>query len=236
MLRASWLDPRVRFLWALAVLLAASAGWLTALQFRERQADNALITSGTKAEATVWSQAGPRRPDQPLRAGPVVLEFDYQGKPQEVVRELTNPPADLKAGGKVPIRYDPANPQHLTDRTEPQPIIRYLGAVLLLGPAMVICLAGAWLVRRRLLRLWREGIAQAAVVVDIHHSALAPLRRLVRCTLRDQRGGRLLSVYLPGGGTLRRDDIIWVITPPGRHDRAIAADMFAPLAGGGTRA
>lgn len=229
--RAGWVEPRVRFLWLLAMVLVVAAGWLTVLQFQERAEEIALINGGAAVEATVWSRGGPRQPGHALRAGPVVMEYDFQGKKAELEGELSDPPADLKAGGTVRIRLDPADPRRWTDRARPQPIIRHLGPLLALVPVIGLCLAGAWLVRRRVLRLWRDGVVRQAVVVDIRHTALAPLRRLVRCALRDERGGRLLGVYLPGGGTLRRDDVIWVITPARKPNRAIAADMFAPLAG-----
>lgn len=221
------MEPRVRSLWVLAILLLTAGAWLTVLQLGERQRENDLIRNNKPVVATVWMPGVAREAGRPLNVdGPIIIVFDYQGAPKEVEGTLSERPAKLQSGDTVLIRHDPANPRRWTNRTQPRPVWRDLVAMFILAPAVLGCLAMAWLVRRGILRLWREGTARAAVVVDIRHSALAPLRRLVRCTLRDQRGGRLLSVYVPGGGTLKADEVIWLLTPPDRYDRAIAADMF----------
>ena len=70
----------------------------------------------------------------------------------------------------------------------------------MLLPVIVACVLVAALIRRRLLRLWQREPARLAVVVDSRPTALAPLSRAVRCTLRDGHPRQAVTVFIPQSG------------------------------------
>jgi hypothetical protein len=77
------------------------------------------------------------------------------------------------------------------------------------------------------LRIWRDGEARLAAVAERTPAALAPRSWLVRCALAEGKDRRLITVYIPRRlGTPEKGDALWLIMPPGKPDKSIAAISF----------
>ena len=94
-------------------------------------------------------------------------------------------------------------------------------------PFAVVLGIVAWVLHRRVLRLWRRGEVLGAVVIDSAHTAIAPRTHLVRCTPTDPGDKRLLQAYLPGNVPRpHQGQPLWLIAPPDPSTRAVTAEWF----------
>jgi hypothetical protein len=86
--------------------------------------------------------------------------------------------------------------------------------------------------RSRTVRVWRDGEARRAIVVESHQTALAPRSRLVRCTPADEGDNRVVQVYVPAGAAadLQAGDELWLLFPPAGRGRPVAAAWFEQAA------
>src|SRR5205814_8025297 len=92
-------------------------------------------------------------------------------------------------GMKIPLYVDPNDPSHWTDRIEISWLEDTMVALLLM-PTVLLFLAIAFINRMGVLKAWKTGPAIRASVVEIKHSASAPLSRILRMVLanyHDQR-------------------------------------------------
>src|SRR5439155_13039488 len=95
---------------------------------------------------------------------PVTLEYSVDGRKYTVQGTLKGRKEHIVTGGAVPIRVDPADPGTWTSLPAPRPLrLELLGGVIVLPFALLLGIV-AWVLQRRLLRLWRDGDATAAVV------------------------------------------------------------------------
>ena len=130
-------------------------------------------------------------------------------------------------GQQVQIHVDPNDISRWTDRTEAEPMSRRLIAGAVIFPVVLATGVTALLLRRRVLRIWREGEAEVFSVVDTHHSALAPLSHTVRAVAVAGHDRRLVTVCLPGKlPRPQKGEALWLIHPRGKPMSSIAAAAF----------
>jgi hypothetical protein len=130
------------------------------------------------------------------------------------------------SGDVIKVHVDPKDPTVWTDRKEPPALGGKMLAPLLLLPAVLVSLlATAWL-RGRVAKLWTNGEARQAIVIDAKQSPLAPLSSLARCALVEG-DNRLISVTVPHRlGKVSKGRTLWIVTAPGNPQRAVAAAVF----------
>ncbi|HEV2296089.1 MAG TPA: hypothetical protein VGR35_19750 [Tepidisphaeraceae bacterium] len=226
--RRAWHEPRVHFWWIIALGLVAAAAWLAVQHLVTWNREASLIRSGTKVDAVVWLW-GARVEGRPIGPEDVAtLEFEWKGQPQVLGGQRLVREVPTFSGETIPVYVDPDNPRRWTARAAPPP----LGKLMIGSAALVVVaalLAAVSVFKRRgVIATWRDGEARRAVVVETSQSALAPRSRLVRCALTDGGDKRLIHVYVPHrAATLQKGDPLWLIMPPERPDKALAAVSFA---------
>ena len=116
-----------------------------------------------------------------------------------------------------------ADPSRWTGATTVLPLGPGLVPGLIVLPVALVCALLGLVARARLLRLWRDGQAIEALVLEAKQTALAPRSRAVRCTPADPDDRRVLEVYVPPAlARLGQGDAIHVLAPPGRTAPAVA--------------
>jgi hypothetical protein len=225
--RRSWTDPIIRF-WILAtIVLLGIGGWFITQQVIESRNEQWLIANGTSVNAIVLSSGGDSRPGKKIPPGtPCTLQFDWKDEAVSVDGTLATNDF-FTIGQTVPLRVDPNDTSIWTDRTAPEPLGRRLIAGAVVIPAVLITGAGALLLRRRLLRIWRDGDAVLYAVVETKYSALAPLSHTVACVTAAGRDPTIIVVYLPARfARPKPGDFLWLIRRPDKPKPAIAACAF----------
>jgi len=223
----------VRFWWLAALVLLAIALGFALDQGREWANWRRLLRHGQQVAAEVVEVGGVTRNVMMAPNTPVKLAFELQGRPHTVEGTLEGRTEFIRTHDRVPIHVDPADPSRWTALMELPPLGRQLLAAWITAPLGLALLAVAAVGRGRLLRLFREGQAEFALILHSQHSALAPRSRLVRCTLRDEGDKRIFSVFVPqrrGADRQHPDNPprgqgLWIICS---GNRAIAAEWFAP--------
>lgn len=223
--RRLWIDPRVRFWWLVAAFLLGVAAYFAALRIDEWKLDSDLITHGTPVTATIGVEGVPRPGYVPPAGTPLTLSFDLNGQPQQVTGTLEGQTAPVATAQKIRLRVDPNDLSRWTDLTEPRPIGSYLLMPILMLPVAAAAFAAAWWLRRGLLRTYRNGTPMAAVIVQRHQSALAPLSQTLRCTIPGRADKRVIVAYLPcQAPRLGRGETVWLIGGARADGPIVAAD------------
>ena len=199
--RRAWGDIHVRFWWLSALAVTGIIAYFTIGQVREALRDREVILHGMSVQATIL-KAGERdiRGHAVLRdtAHSVVLEAKMpEGNYREFRGTVGPGPGYLKVGETLDIRVDRNNPDVWTDRQEVTPWSRQLTITFIFLPVIAALLLGAVVARRRLLKVWRNGMPAEGTVVDLRHSAWAPFSRVVRYSLAESRDRRIFSALAP---------------------------------------
>jgi hypothetical protein len=224
---AAWNHPIVRFWRLVAIFMFAVAGYFfirhTTRWFTEVQ----LVQSGQVVQGTVTESVDPIGGRHIARDAMVDIRYKVNGTDYKVTGYLQDQTVPYRNGGPIEIRVDPKKPWVWTNRKDRPSLLRALMATILLLPLSIVTgLLNYWLYRR-VLRVWQIGQAEVALVADTHQTALAPLSRVVRCTLRDRKDSSLVRVYVPQKvARLHTADVIWLIAPPNNVSRAIAAMVY----------
>lgn len=133
----------------------------------------------------------------------------------------------VSVGQFIQIRIDPENPNIATTRSEPRPWMLELSVVFMLLPVLGLTVLVVLMRRAGVLKVWRDGVEQVAVVVDGKQSAIAPRSRVLRYTLRDSDDTRVFTLLYPtSAGMPQKDDELLVVAPPSQPDRALAAALY----------
>jgi hypothetical protein len=226
--RRAWAEPRVRALWLAAMAAFLVSGYFVTSRYLEWRREAWLITQGLRVNATVTEAGGILLPNKVVPpATPVTLEYEAGGRKVTVQGTLKGRKEHIMTGGTVPIRVHPEDPEQWTALTAPRSLrMELLGAAIVLPFAVVLGIV-AWVLQRRVLRLWHRGEVIGAVVIDSTHTAVAPKTHLVRCTPTDPNDRRLLQAYLPGGFPRPQQGApMWLIAPPDPSTRAVTAEWF----------
>ncbi|MCC7349752.1 MAG: hypothetical protein IT446_04220 [Phycisphaerales bacterium] len=222
--RRAWNEPRVRFWWASGLILLVIAMGFAIDMGAEWINWRGLILHGQKVTAEVVELGGVTRAAMMAPNTPVKLAFELDGQSHTVAGVLDGRTEFIRTHDRVPIYVDPADPSSWTALMEVPPLSRQLLAVWITLPLALVLLAVAVAMRGGLLRLWRDGQAESALVLQSQHSALAPLSRMVRCTPADESDTRVFSVFVPQRcGVPQRGQAIWIIRS---GNRAMAAELF----------
>jgi hypothetical protein len=226
--RRAWVDPRVRFWWLAAGVLLVIALYFAVTQTVIWSQEAWLIERGVQVEARVDHADGITVRDRLMPpASRVGLSFEWEGEVVEVSGHLAGREEHIRTGAEVPIRVHPENPRIWTYRTEPTPLWRALIGPIILLPVIAAAGLVSWWMQRRLVRIWREGEAFAAVVVESRQTAIAPLSKAVRLAPAEGADKRLISVFVPQRvANPQRGDVLWLIRSPKAPDRAIVARMY----------
>jgi len=251
--RRAWLEPRVRVWGIVAVVLLAIACVYTVSQLRRSSRDRWLQSNGVKVPAARVEVIGgvdqrvrhiaPAAEENPQ----VTLAFELDGREHKVTGQLNTQRPALLGGGAttrvpvtgpararadanlltIPIYVDPNDPARWTDRIEISWFEDFLIDFLLLP--IVAILAVVVLVQRwRILRTWRGERANLFAVVDTQQSAAYPMSRIVRLVPHGvSRDHGVVSVVVPTRfANLDPGDLFWLIHPPERPNRGIAAALY----------
>jgi hypothetical protein len=217
---------------ALAIAILVS----TTNEFLAGAAERDLVLHGTQIDAVVYqieAVTDPQRAfDRRQKKLPVNVRFTLPGDAESRTSsgELpikTTGDTQIHPGDHLLLHMDPSDPDHWTDRQEPENIASQMWVALSLLPLLAILLLVTWLQRARVLRIWRLGEIAEATVHDVRQTALAPLSRQVRFSLTDGSSTRLCSVLIPNGsGVPQRGDAIELIMPKGVPQRAILGRLY----------
>jgi len=222
----AWMEPRIRFAWLtglVLILIAAGLGTFAAVQWQHQRW---LISHGTKVNAVVQQAgdqilAGRKQPPSEL----VILQFDWHGQPHKTQPQvLAGRTEYIAPKDVVAINVNPNDPDDWTSLQSAEPLAnRLFGAEVALAVG-VLTAVGALGLRWSVLNAWRSGAGVEAIVVDSHHTALAPLSRAVRCTPATDSDRRIFSVYVPPRlGHPQAGQTLWVIVA---KNAALAAAWF----------
>jgi hypothetical protein len=221
----------VRLWWLSAIVIGLIASYLGVTQLAAALEDRRLIVQGRPVEATVveldQTRSTMTRPMDRNVPREVVLQYETpDAGPLEVKGRLDPRPGEsVQVGQTLQIRVDPADPRRWTDRSRAKAWLAEMTSVALLVPLVAALLIVALIRRAAVLRVWREGHASEAVVVDTAHSAMAPRSRALRLTIKgDTRV--FTSLYPVRAGVPAVGDTVWVVAPPGRPHKAVVARLY----------
>jgi hypothetical protein len=127
----------------------------------------------------------------------------------------TLPPGQgyLIVGQKMSIRVDRNNPAEWTDRREVTPWSRDLVVSIMFLPVIVALLAAAWFVRRKILRVWENGVPIEGTVVDLRPLGVGAHVAAGRYTLAGSRDRRIFSALAPKRDAPARGEPIQLLMP-----------------------
>jgi hypothetical protein len=225
--RRGWTEPVVRF-WILATLvLVGIGGWFITKQVIAARNQQWLIANGTPVTATVVSVDNDARIGKKSPPGSsCTLKFDWKDQTINVDGALSSNDF-ITTGQTVSLHVDPNDTSVWTDRTEPEPLGHLLIAGWVIIPAVTITAAGALLLRRRLLSVWRGSDAALYNVLSVRYSALAPLSHTVSCVVATGRDPTIVTVYLPSRFPRPQPgEVLWLLRRSGNSKSAIAACAF----------
>ena len=226
--RRSWGEPAVRLWWLSAVAVALIGAWVAGVNFVETRADQELINEGHKVEALLVEAEGKRhvmiiRPGEEWN---VVLTFTLPGETEkrEVRGKLTGIEQPVTVTKTMTIFVDRNDPRKWTARQRVDWQRALFVPVIVAGsgvPLMLVALA----MRASVLRTWKDGRAMRALAVEVKQSAAAPMSRLVRYTLADEKDARVYAAAVPVNvGVPEVGGAFWVVKGQGR---ALAAKAYA---------
>src|SRR5688500_12476280 len=201
--RRAWGDSHVRFWWLSALAVALVIGYFTVHRAREALRDRDLIQNGVPVKTTIKTAgekyiAGQSEMRNSFKQVTLVGQMP-DGQEREFRGEVPPAPGYLVIGSPLEIRVARDDPSEWTAQLEPLPWSRELAMSLLFLPAIALLLIVAWLMRRRVLRVWERGVAADAVIKEVKHSAYAPRSRVLRFSLLGGDDRRIFTTLCPPG-------------------------------------
>ncbi|MGF1634706.1 MAG: DUF3592 domain-containing protein [Phycisphaerae bacterium] len=223
----SWGEQPVR-LWALTavvLLLATVVVTITstsnALRIRE------LLTQGIEAEATIITFIGTRTPSFARNQAPSArIEYVIDGRTFDAQDELPSGPGQWRVGDTVPIRVDPQDPMNF-DYPGGVGWWTAMVKIILVLPFALLVTVVAFVKRRGMMKLWRDGEVAEAEVVAVKQTALAPLSSYVGFRYSYGYDNRVYHLYWPNKlGRLEPGDVLNVLRPKDKRRPAVAAGAW----------
>ena len=133
--KRSWLEPRVRFWWAAALVLAVAGAYFLVTQTMDWLEELKVVRQGTPVTATVVA-VGEGEVEGVGNLPPsshVKLKYTYQNVDYGVDGFLEGRKEPISPKQLVPVKIDPAAPEHWTYLTEAPPMLRaFLSTIILL--------------------------------------------------------------------------------------------------------
>lgn len=229
----SWFEPRVRFWWmagavflgvSLYFLIRGGCGW---------HHENWLLAHGTLIQATidtVENEGNTNAIKGKMLApdGQVSGHYTVDGQTYDLYGFLKRRTAFIEIGADVPLHINPADPNDWTSITSRIRLIDEDDFIHGLGVLPFALLLGAVAVwwRQRVLRLWQQGQAVEATVVESRTSAMAPRLRDLRCAPIVEGQQRVQRVFGPARlGAIAPGERLWLLSEPGGK-LAVAAAWF----------
>ncbi len=223
--RSASAEPRVRFWIYAALVLTVIAVWFSVDRIREWSRLAALIRNGRLVTARVQTLDSLGRATP--ASDPVKLTFTLNGTPQLVEGVMEGRSGFVQNNTEVQVRVDPNNPGRWTTLQSVPILPAQLLAAFIIFPVALLLLLLALFLRRRILRIWRNGQAIPALVVETRQSAMSPRSRAIVCTPRDGRDKRLFTVFVPTRiAQFHEGDVIHLLALPHHPDKVIAAILF----------
>jgi hypothetical protein len=226
-LRQSLREPRVRFWGIVFLFLLIVTTWFITDQIHQYFQEKWLIANGVPVTAVVKDVGGESRPGLKFVPGSTCdLQFTFNGTP-EIVTGTLNETDTVVNGASVQLRVEPDDPSVWTSRTEPESLLHRMVVLVVVLPIAVAIGFATLFLRKRVIAIWREGVAEPYGVVATYHTALAPRSHAVHCAPSIGGDQRVITVYLPG--RLPRPqpgDVLWLVHPKHKPRAAIAAAAY----------
>ena len=224
----SWVEPGVRLWWLTALALLACGLYFVIAAVIQRQRVARLLREGTPVQAVIFAHGGAQVANWSLPIGTKYnFKFQWNGEERVLVGFMPREAGQVITGQPVTIYVDPNDVERWTSYAAPPLLLREMSGGIALGAVAAVAALVAFVQRRRVLGVWERGEAARAVVVEARSTAMAPRSRHLRCAREDGQDKRLISVVVPlSRGALRPGDPLWIVMPPHRPDRAIAAALY----------
>lgn len=191
--RRAWAEPTVRFWWLMAaalLVLAPIVGappvkrWQTLFRLADQPPVQARLLR-THREAIEG---------RPVLPGDTVqIEINTGDKPRQLWGTLdgwAQGPLP-RVGSTVEIRVDPQNPDVWAVVHKVPPLLTALATGLVVAAIALIPLLLAIVLRRRILKTWRDGGAREAAILSSQTTALAPGAWAAQCAWIEDEGAPL---------------------------------------------
>ena len=167
--------------------------------------DRALLRDGVRVNAKIESMTGATRNAD--RAIPRVMRLSYvlPNDPPTAERHelqidhltpIQGQPSLVSTGDLIPIIVDPNDRTRWTDRVDPPSWLSAMIVPLLLSPVLLLVGGITLLQLGRIRKLYVNGTATTASVVEVHKSALAPAAKVIKISPVNG-GGRVLTLVRP---------------------------------------
>ncbi|QOV91786.1 hypothetical protein [Humisphaera borealis] len=219
--RRAWSEPTVRFWWVLAFVLLALAPFVGAGPFRQWQKLSRLSTEPA-VNAKVLRTDRETVTGRPTLAGAQVQIEIAAPSPRQLWGTLdgwTKGPLP-RIGDTIEIRLDPDDPDAWAVVHQVPPMISALATGLSIAAIAVLPLLAAFVLRARVLKVWRHGQLREAAVVGQQQTALAPGAYALRCVWIDGDGPTTSAAR----GKARPDRSIFRVFVPKRTQPALDRD------------
>jgi hypothetical protein len=232
--RRAWAEPGVQFWWKSAIVVVLISGYVAWYHVAAALKQRYLVDHGVVVDAKAVKVLGVTEKDNARygaqRDQSIPVEFEVimpDGQLVTLKGYLPQGEGWIKVNQEMKLRVDPNDLTHWAEMTDLEPWWRVLAIPLffMLPVALVLLTIAQW---RRLatLRTWQHGDAATGIVVDLKHSATSPLSRLVRFTLADGDDKRVFVTLYPTRAAPAPGEAITLVHPPGRPDKAIAAELY----------
>jgi len=233
--RRSWGEGRVRFWWMSAVVIAIVGAIVTVGYVREAMKRKRLLETGITVKGKLIRVEGVSAKDNPnwkvLRDHSVAVEISIvlpDGQLATLTGDLPAGRGYLAVSGDIDVRVDRNDLTNWGESVQPTEWWEVVAFPLIfMLPIVVLLLAIAEWHRRRVIKVWRDGMRAAGVVTDVRHSAAAPHSRVVHFTLAEGPERRVFKTLYPArAGIPQRGDALTLLLPADRPQDAIVADLF----------
>jgi hypothetical protein len=176
----------------------------------------------------VWGHANPG--NNAARQDPIPVKMTARladGRTVQLEGLLPEGPGRVTVGDTIQLRVDPKDASRWMEPRELTPWAHELAITYVLLGLLAVLVAIALWQRARVLHVWREGIEDEGLVVDLRHSPMAPASRLVRFSLSSMHSRRIHSTLYPvRRGLPEVGEAIGVLRLRDEPERMIVAELY----------
>ena len=228
----AWGDRRVRF-WLICVAgVSIVVTFITVNRVKAAMGERQLITQGTPVRATLLELERSRRYGYSLSRNDI-RQAKLQAKlpdGRDIELEGKLPPGGdgfWRVGQDMDVRVDPNDLSRWTTRTEMAGWGTELVIPLSLLPLILLFAIIAIWQRQRVLNVWRYGWPVHGVVLELRHTAIAPLSRVVRYSIPELHDKRIFTTLIPNkDGVPLVGETILLIALQENAERAVVAKLY----------